>query len=85
MQMTHLDTQFVATLPAALLPFISLCAILLGMAMKFLNKLKKVLGSDKTGDKPLSSLRIEMMLSERGWIIEPRMHLVWCRFCTTCI
>jgi hypothetical protein len=45
MQMTHLDTQFVATLPAALLPFISLCAILLGMAMKFLNKLKKVLGS----------------------------------------
>jgi hypothetical protein len=43
MQMTHLDTQFVATLPAALLPFASLCTILFGMVVKFLNELKRLL------------------------------------------
>jgi hypothetical protein len=43
MQMTHLDTQFVATLPAALLPVVSLCAIVLGMGMKLLSKVKKLL------------------------------------------
>jgi hypothetical protein len=41
--MTHLYTQFVATLPAAFLPLVSVCAILLGVATKLLRKMKKLM------------------------------------------